>query len=112
MRWIWIDWIELKNRYGKRCNVCRERGVRRSDGEDGIGWDVIRWDGMQRDGMGWGGTDFWGLAWDGVGWDEKRWGEMGNTIEKPNRTEKPNVLEKPNRPNHCCNISIIWDKIE
>ena len=43
MRWIWIDWIELKNRYGKRCNVCRERGVRRSDGEDGIGWDVLVW---------------------------------------------------------------------
>jgi len=23
--------------------VCRERGVRRSDGEDGIGWDVLVW---------------------------------------------------------------------
>ena len=43
MRWIWIDWIELKNRHGKRCNVCRERGVRRSDREDGIGWDVLVW---------------------------------------------------------------------
>ena len=43
MRWIWGDRIELKNRYGKRCNVCRERGVRRSDGEDGIGRGVLVW---------------------------------------------------------------------
>ena len=27
IRWIWSVWIELKNRCGKRCNVCYERGL-------------------------------------------------------------------------------------
>ena len=43
MRWIWTNWIELKNRYGKRCRVCCERKVWRSDGEVGVRWDVLVW---------------------------------------------------------------------
>ena len=43
LRWIWTNWIELKNRYGKRCHVCCERKVWRSDGEVGVRWDVLVW---------------------------------------------------------------------
>ena len=49
MRWIWGVWIELKNRHGKRCNVCYEQGVRRSNGDVGMRKGCI---GVRQDGVG------------------------------------------------------------
>ena len=62
MRWIWGLWIELKNRYGKRCNVCFERRVGRSEVRC---WSEAGCDGLREGGVGRRVCE--GVSWEGGG---------------------------------------------